>query len=38
MVSSISEEEAQCLKKYGKDYKNYMEKTPRWIGILKSEK
>ena len=30
-------EEKYCLKKYGKIYKNYIEKTPRWIGIPKSK-
>jgi protein-S-isoprenylcysteine O-methyltransferase Ste14 len=31
-------EEQYCLKRYGKDYKEYMNRTPRWIGIPKSEK
>ena len=31
-------EEQYCLKRYGKDYKEYMDRTPRWIGIPKSEK
>jgi len=30
-------EEQYCLKRYGKDYLEYMKKTPRWIGIPKSE-
>jgi protein-S-isoprenylcysteine O-methyltransferase Ste14 len=29
-------EEQYCLKKYGKDYRDYMKRTPRWIGIPKS--
>jgi protein-S-isoprenylcysteine O-methyltransferase Ste14 len=29
-------EEKYCLKKYGKDYKEYMERTPKWIGFPKS--
>lgn len=29
-------EEQYCLKRYGKDYREYMKKTPRWIGIPKS--
>jgi len=33
-----SAEEQYCLKRYGKDYKEYMDRTPRWIGIPKSEK
>jgi protein-S-isoprenylcysteine O-methyltransferase Ste14 len=28
-------EEQYCLKRYGKDYQEYMKKTPRWIGIPK---
>ncbi|GAH88143.1 unnamed protein product, partial [marine sediment metagenome] len=31
-------EEQYCLKRYGKDYREYMNRTPRWIGIPKSEK
>jgi len=31
-------EEQYCLKRYGKDYKDYMKKTPRWIGIPKSRR
>jgi len=31
-------EEQYCLKKYGKDYLEYMKRTPRWIGISKSSK
>ena len=30
-------EEAQCLGHYGAAYRKYMERTPRWIGIPKSE-
>ncbi|TKY92554.1 MAG: isoprenylcysteine carboxylmethyltransferase family protein [Candidatus Methanomarinus sp.] len=30
-------EEQYCLKRYGKDYEEYMKRTPRWIGIPKSE-
>ncbi len=29
-------EECFCLKTYGKDYRNYLNRTPRWIGIPKS--
>jgi len=28
-------EENQCLEKYGDSYRDYMNKTPRWIGIPK---
>jgi len=31
-------EERFCLKKFGDAYREYMNRTPRWIGILKSEK
>jgi protein-S-isoprenylcysteine O-methyltransferase Ste14 len=31
-------EEAQCLGHYGAAYREYMNRTPRWIGIPKSEK
>jgi protein-S-isoprenylcysteine O-methyltransferase Ste14 len=29
-------EEKYCLKKYGSNYKDYIERTPRWIGLPKS--
>ncbi|MDY6966883.1 MAG: isoprenylcysteine carboxylmethyltransferase family protein [Halobacteriota archaeon] len=32
------EEEQFCLEKYGDTYREYMNRTPRWIGIPKSEK
>jgi protein-S-isoprenylcysteine O-methyltransferase Ste14 len=31
-------EERFCLEKYGDAYRDYMDRTPRWIGIPKSEK
>lgn len=31
-------EERFCLQKYGNAYREYMNRTPRWIGIPKSEK
>jgi len=31
-------EERYCLKKYGKEYQDYMKRTPRWIGIPKNKK
>lgn len=34
---AISEEE-YCLEKYGDSYREYMDKTPRWLGIPKSAK
>ena len=30
-------EERFCLKKFGNAYREYMERTPRWIGIPKSQ-
>jgi protein-S-isoprenylcysteine O-methyltransferase Ste14 len=31
-------EERFCLKTYDKEYQEYMERTPRWIGLPKSKK
>ena len=30
-------EEKYCLKRYGKQYQDYMKKTPRWIGLPRYE-
>jgi protein-S-isoprenylcysteine O-methyltransferase Ste14 len=35
---SVRVEERVCLNKYGDAYREYMNRTPRWIGIPKSEK
>ena len=35
---SVKIEEAQCLGHYGAAYREYMNRTPRWIGTPKSEK
>ena len=35
---SVKIEEAQCLGHYGDSYQEYMNRTPRWIGIPKPEK
>ena len=32
----VTSEEQHCLEKYGDAYREYMSKTPRWIGIPKS--
>ena len=32
----LSSEERYCLDRYGDDYRKYMNSTPRWIGIPKS--
>jgi protein-S-isoprenylcysteine O-methyltransferase Ste14 len=34
----IASEERWCLEKYGDAYREYMNRTPKWIGIPKSEK
>jgi protein-S-isoprenylcysteine O-methyltransferase Ste14 len=36
--ANLSAEERYCLYRYGDDYQKYKNKTPRWIGIPKSEK
>jgi len=33
----VDAEERHCLKHYGDDYREYMKRTPRYIGIPKSE-
>jgi protein-S-isoprenylcysteine O-methyltransferase Ste14 len=38
MNMSAVHEERFCLEKYGDSYRKYMNRTPRWIGIPKSEK
>ena len=35
-ISSVTAEERVCLEAYGTEYQEYMNKTPRWIGIPKS--
>jgi protein-S-isoprenylcysteine O-methyltransferase Ste14 len=37
-VAFIDFEEKGCLEQYGNTYREYMNRTPRWIGIPKSEK
>ena len=37
-VMEIPIEESECIKKFGTDYKEYMDRTPKWIGTPKSEK
>jgi len=34
----IDAEERWCLEKYGDAYREYMKRTPKWIGVPKSEK
>ena len=38
MNTLVIPEERWCLEHYGKAYREYMNRTPRWIGIPKSEK
>jgi len=38
MHVSLGAEERFLLEKYGSAYREYMNRTPKWIGILKSEK
>jgi len=35
-VVLVSSEERSCLEKYGNAYREYMNRTPRWIGVPKS--
>ena len=37
-VYFIKMEEAQCIGHYGNAYREYMNRTPRWIGLPKSKK
>lgn len=30
-------EEEECLEKFGSDYRDYMDRTPRWVGVPKSK-
>jgi protein-S-isoprenylcysteine O-methyltransferase Ste14 len=34
----VQSEEPSLIKKYGGTYKEYMSRTPRWIGFPKSKK
>jgi protein-S-isoprenylcysteine O-methyltransferase Ste14 len=34
---SIEDEERYCLERYGLEYREYMNRTPRWLGIPKSK-
>jgi protein-S-isoprenylcysteine O-methyltransferase Ste14 len=35
LLLAVPAEEKYCIKKYGEEYKNYLKKTPRWIGLPK---
>jgi len=36
--ANLAGEERYCLHRYGDNYRDYMKRTPRWIGKRKSEK
>jgi protein-S-isoprenylcysteine O-methyltransferase Ste14 len=36
--NSVAPEERGCLEKYGEAYRQYMNRTPRWIGLPRSGK
>ena len=38
LLIASSAEERYCLETYGKEYQEYMRRTPRWIGLPKSKK
>jgi len=38
MNMKVVSEERFCLKKYGDEYREYLDRTPRWIGLPKSRK
>ena len=38
LLIAVPAEEQYCLKTYGKEYQDYMERTPRWIGLPKPKK
>jgi protein-S-isoprenylcysteine O-methyltransferase Ste14 len=36
-ILAMPAEEQYCLKRYGKEYKDYMNRTPRWFGFPKTK-
>jgi len=38
LLMAVPVEEQYCLKTYGKEYQEYIDRTPRWIGLPKSKK
>jgi protein-S-isoprenylcysteine O-methyltransferase Ste14 len=38
LLIAVPTEERYCLETYRKEYQEYMERTPRWIGLPKSKK
>jgi protein-S-isoprenylcysteine O-methyltransferase Ste14 len=36
-ILAMPAEEQYCLKRYGREYKDYMNRTPRWIGFPKTK-
>ncbi len=37
-ISSVKDEERECLERFGQAYRDYMNRTPRWLGIPKIAK
>ena len=35
LVIAVPAEEKFCLEIYGEEYRRYLEKTPRWLGLPK---
>jgi protein-S-isoprenylcysteine O-methyltransferase Ste14 len=35
MITQVSGEEHSCLALYGEQYRQYLDRTPRWLGIPK---
>ena len=35
LIIAASAEERSCLRIYGEEYQEYLERTPRWIGLPK---
>ena len=38
LILAMPAEEKYCLEKYGEDYKNYLNRTPRLLGLPRSDK
>jgi protein-S-isoprenylcysteine O-methyltransferase Ste14 len=38
LVLVVPVEEQYCLNRYGNEYQEYLKRTPRWIGIPKTDR
>jgi len=38
VIQRAGYEERQCLEHFGEDYRQYMNRTPKWIGIPETRK